>query len=181
MKKIICYTLLAVLCYGLFRRHKKILVFDIDNTLVHAKKNKKVSSLNMSLYRKPDFNIYNKVHYDVWIRPHCKIIIFLLSKVATLHIFTAAEMKYANDILAHIDKHKKYFDEIYYEDTWKIHQSKNLDVFFGDNKNKILIDDRNFNNYKKDNTLFYHIPSYKVYNKYDFELVKFLIKWIFIL
>ena len=215
MKIIVFGSIGGTLSYGIFREHKKILVFDIDNTLIHAKKVKSVNKLNMKPYPKPDFNIYddddddnegnmifvntsNKTDivnyeivgidkcsiipiYNVWIRPHYNIVIPLLSKFADLHIFTSASKEYADDILQNIDPQKKYFNQILYDDSWDIYQAKNLDLIAGNHTDKILIDDRNFNDYKKDNTLFYHIPSYRIHSKYDYELIKFFLQWMFVL
>jgi RNA polymerase II subunit A-like phosphatase len=186
IKKIIFGGVVGTLSYGIFREHKRILVFDIDNTLIHAKKVKRVNSLNMESYRKPDFNIYDddeqdKILYNVWIRPQYNIIIPLLSKFAELHIFTSASKEYADDILQNIDPNKKYFNQILYDESWNKFESKNLNLIQGDNQSKILIDDRKFNNYEKDITLFYHIPSYRIHSKCDYELFKFFLKWMFVL
>lgn len=176
----------ATILYGTLRQHKKIIVFDIDNTLVHAKSQHRIKTLNMTTYKKCNFTFRDldeddsETIYDVWERPYLNVIIPLLSKFATLHIFTSADKHYADNILNNINI-TKYFDKILYDDSWDLNQSKDLKLVPGDSKDKILVDDRNFNNYKADNTLFYHIPSYRVHAKHDYELVKFFFKWMFVL
>ena len=42
--------------YGHMRKHKTIIVFDIDHTLIHAHKNKELQTLNLTIFKKPDFS-----------------------------------------------------------------------------------------------------------------------------
>lgn len=174
--------------YGHMRKHKTIIVFDIDHTLIHAHKNKELQTLNLTIFKKPDFsfeleNDNNKTitKYDVWKRPYVDIVIPVLSIFATLHIFTSAKKEYADTILENMSINK-YFEKRYYREEWKTTSSKSLTIFDGDSNNKLLVDDRSFNNSKNDEPeSFYHISPFYFYNKNDKELLKFLGKWIFCL
>ena len=187
--KILLSGVAGGLLYGSLREHKKIIVFDVDNTLVHAKLHKRTNTLNMNNLNKCDFSFTLKNEndndkkigdiYDVWQRPYVNIIIPLLSNFTTIHIFTSAEKTYADNILNNM-KINKYFNDVLYEDSWQLKKTKDLGLVSGDNKNKILVDDRKFNN-GNDGSLFYHIPSYRVHDKYDYELVKYFFKWMIVL
>ena len=176
MSKYITKTLLTGstigLLYGSLREHKKIIVFDIDNTLVHTKLHKRVTSLNMTNLRNYDFmfilkdenNAIGEIKketkqeiYDVWQRPYANIIIPLLANFTTIHIFTSAEKSYADNVLNNM-KIIKYFNDVLYVDSWEINKSKDITLITGNNKDKILIDDRIFNN-ANNGSSFYHIPS----------------------
>jgi hypothetical protein len=175
----------GTILYGTTREHKKIIVFDIDNTLIHAKLTKRCDTLNMKKMPNYDFQISlntednDKETYNVWIRPFANIVIPLLSNFATCHIYTSAKQDYADFVLGNMPM-KEYFEGIHYYDSWKKFNTKNLSVIPGNNKDKILVDDRNFNN-ANDGSLFYHIPSYRVHSNYDCELIKFFLKWMFVL
>lgn len=162
-------TVFSVGSYGVFREHKKIIVFDIDHTLIHSMKITRANEMNLSIYKKPDFNMYdesdNPKRY-VWVRPFYKFVIPILSNFTTLHIFTRATKDYSDEILANIDKDQKYFSERLYRESSDHNSGKNLDLITG--------------NYK-DKTLFYHIPQYEVNNCCDIELLKFLFRWAFVL
>ena len=107
-------------------RKKKLLLIDLDETLIHSEfrnknnykeldlftKNSKCNSKTFS-YQDEDYIYY----MDVFFRPHLKHFLSEVSKYFNLAIFTAATKGYADTIIDYIDPNNKYFKFRLYRDA----------------------------------------------------------------
>ena len=156
------------------------LVFDLDDTLIYSQKIYKFNNYNNKYIRNYDFKTNleykpnNEQHY-VWIRPHTKLFLKLISKFTNIYVFTAAKKNYADNIINEIFE-KKPIRSLYY-DNFQLLGKKDLRIIdFNIDLNKtFLIDDKISNKVEKQN--FYHIPRFYYNQKYDFEIIKLFI-WI---
>lgn len=142
------------------------IVFDLDHTIIRSKHTDNLSDLNLN-GNNPTFTILDDT-YSVWTRPYSGVI-KQLAKIANLHVFTSADDDYANEIINKMYG-KRLFNKILTFETWEEDESKNL-LKVSDSKNTILVDDKLYNNYSKDQ-LFYHIPQFEIQNRHDKELLK---------
>jgi len=158
--------------------YKLNLVFDLDNTLMSSEKISRYNQFNNKLINKYDFktnfiNTKDEDQYYVWIRPHAKLFLGVISKFTNVYVFTAAKEKYANNIVDELFTKKPI--NIYHYDNYKLLHKKDLKIIAIDLNKTYLIDDKISN--KVDNQNFYHIPQYHYHNKNDNEILKLFI-WI---
>lgn len=151
------------------------LVFDLDYTLIHAKKYKYAQFDNLTKFRKPYTMIETENEkYIVYKRPYIVPVLNFLSKFNNIHLFTSADREYGEDMC------KVVFEkDIFKTKHFREHMNerfKDLDLIKGDINKKILIDDKIFNH--KQNQNFYHISPYKLYINNDKEMLKLTIKVI---
>lgn len=142
------------------------LVFDLDNTLIHSKPKVDLADINMSIFKK--FN-FDEGEYFVWHRPFAKSVVIFLSKFCNLHLFTSADQSYADPVIDNMFPVGTFQKRLYYESCE--HEGKNVEKL--NVENPLLIDDKKYNWYNE-NQAFYHIPPFKLYNTYDFEMIKLL-------
>ena len=98
---------------------KKLLLIDLDETLIHSEFRNKNNYKELDLFtstskchsRTFSYSDENYIYYmDVFFRPHLKQFLSEVSKYFDLAIFTAAMKGYADTIIAFIDPHKKIFE-----------------------------------------------------------------------
>ena len=119
---------------------KKILVLDLDETLVHSSAqkpfpNKKNIIMHMNL-KNIDYTIY------VIVRPYLDAFLEEMSLCYDLYLFTASLEKYSNTLLKYIDKNK-VIKQVLNRDHCKIIKGvllKDLSIFKKDLKDIIIID-----------------------------------------
>jgi Dullard-like phosphatase family protein len=98
--------------------HKRTLVLDLDETLVHC---------SVEPTSKSDFTFpvtYNAVNYQVYVkkRPYVDYFLESVSKEFEVIVFTASQQVYADRLLDYLDPHKKYF-------TSRLFREACLDVY----------------------------------------------------
>ena len=105
---------------------KKLLLIDLDETLVHSEFRNKNNYKELDLFTKNSkchsrtfsYSDENYIYYmDVFFRPHLKNFLSEVSKYFDLAIFTAAMKGYADTILDFIDPQNKYFQFRLYRDA----------------------------------------------------------------
>ena len=105
---------------------KKLLLIDLDETLVHSEFRSKDNYKALDLFTKTSkclsktfsYSDENYVYYiDVFFRPHLKDFLNEVSKYFDLAIFTAAMKGYADTILDFIDPNNKFFQFRLYRDA----------------------------------------------------------------
>ena len=98
---------------------KKLLLIDLDETLIHSEFRNKNNYKELDLFtstskchsRTFSYSDENYIYYmDVFFRPHLKQFLSEVSKYFDLAIFTAAMKGYADTIIDFIDPHKKIFE-----------------------------------------------------------------------
>jgi carboxy-terminal domain RNA polymerase II polypeptide A small phosphatase len=164
---ILAYDRVAKVCLSVDHeveaQDKKILVLDLDGTLVHAEKMEKVEKVDAKQVKIPHFIIRPDLQtsYRVYERPSAREFILCISKAFHTVLFTAAELEYACLILDQIDPQKRiryiyhrnncHFCEVCvnvnvkeqtsYESTSTSYEYvKNLRLVHHDMKNVIIID-----------------------------------------
>jgi hypothetical protein len=146
---------------------KMNVAFDIDHTLIEAINTTKGNKVD--ILAEYDFTISNG-KYNVWLRPYYKILLSM-AQIANLHIFTAANDIYANEVLLKM-YHKDIFKTKWYRDDYKPTKKKNLLKITDDLSNIILVDDLLSNQYSNDQK-FYHVQPFHNDMAYDSELLGF--------
>ena len=105
---------------------KKLLLIDLDETLIHSEFRNKKNYKELDLFTKTSkcrsrtfsYSDENYIYYmDVFFRPHLKKFLSEVSKYFELAIFTAATKGYADTILDFIDPNNKYFKFRLYRDA----------------------------------------------------------------
>ena len=105
---------------------KKLLLIDLDETLIHSEFRNKNNYKELDLFTKNSkcknktfsYSDENYIYYmDVFFRPHLKNFLFEVSKYFDLAIFTAAMKLYADTIIDFIDPKNKYFKFRLYRDA----------------------------------------------------------------
>lgn len=173
--------------YTTTKKPKINLILDLDETLIHSRSIKQKQNKNFRAFRKADFKIEN---YEVWKRPYSSVMFTILRPFCNFHLYTSADKGYAEPIItkAGWNKHFSRGQRKYYDDAYNKNGCKNIDAldiaepFFLKKTKIILVDDLEFNNCKNNyeyNYKFFHIPSYKLYNRADKELLKLSCKVIY--
>ena len=88
-------------CWTIYLKIKSIkrlnIIFDLDNTLIMSLDRKKYITMKHS--HKPNIYMVGRV---VWLRPWSRQVIYILSKISNLYLFTKAEQTYADSILEEV-------------------------------------------------------------------------------
>ena len=105
---------------------KKLLIIDLDETLIHSEFRTKENFDNLDYIVKTSkcnvktFSFFdeNNIYYmDVFFRPYLKLFLHEISQYFDLAIFTAAMKNYADTIIDYIDKNNEYFKFRLYRDA----------------------------------------------------------------
>ena len=160
-------------------RNKKLLILDLDETLVHSCFKPTINNINNNLPR-PDIFLKVKFHskyHDVFVykRPFVDEFLEKMSKYYNLIIFTASVREYADPLLDQLDKNR-CIKLRYYRNNCSLDKNgkfvKNLSTIYNDLKNVILLDNNPISySYNKDNGL--PIITWH-FDKKDRELVKII-------
>lgn len=126
-------------------KSKKLLILDLDETLVHSYLKALPNNLN---HIKPDFVFkikFNSVIHNVFVlkRPHVEEFLDAMNKLFNVVIFTASIKEYANPLLDQLDP-KKIIKQRFYRNHCKINKNgkyiKDLSIIHSNLKNVILVD-----------------------------------------
>lgn len=188
--------------FNLFKG-KRDIVFDIDETLVRAQDSSKPFPLHAGIKSPACDHILpphhfsfedddkEKTKYNVWIRPHARWTLKILSRISNLYIFTAADKHYADTVINQSFS-PGLFKGCYYRPSCVDPKGfgKDLTTIFKNDQDRdqdrdqnrdqdrvkraILIDDRLFNRVDEQNL--FHIKSYHPKNTLDFEMIKVLVR-----
>ena len=156
--------------------HKKLAVFDLDETLIHGVVNvqnyhKEENIISVTLPSKKIARI------GVNVRPHWKKAIEIIKKKYTIVIYTASHSSYANAVLNFLDPENKYFYNRLYRSNCidvklngKTFYIKDMNIFEGFDLKDILIVDNSVMSFAYD--LDNGIPILPYYDaEKDFELL----------
>ncbi len=156
--------------------HKKLAVFDLDETLIHGvvninNYNKLENIISITLPSKKIAKI------GVNVRPHWKEAIEIIKKKYTIVIYTASHSSYANAVLNFLDPENKYFYNRLYRSNCidvkldgKTFYIKDMNIFEGFDLKDILIVDNSVMSFAYD--LDNGIPILPYYDaEKDFELL----------
>lgn len=119
---------------------KKLLVLDLDETLVHTflqDAPEGCQQVNVNILDKADKTMFFKV------RPGCMEFLHKAAQVFDIYVFTAASANYANAVIDRLDPDNKIFKGRYYSDSCtRVNQYtiKDLSIFNRDLKDVILVD-----------------------------------------
>ena len=122
------------------KQKPKLLIFDMDETLVAAKFAGSVPEKFQSTFSFP----YQSTEISVRLRPYLSDALEKLSQFYEMVVFTAGQQDYADNILDYIDPEKKYFQRrLYRQDCIKCDQFyiKDLDIILDREKTEIIIVD----------------------------------------
>ena len=158
--------------------NKKILILDLDETLVHSSFLPLRNNKNNNKMIEPDIFLkifFDKKYYDVYVltRPYMYEFLNDMSKLFIIYIFTASVKEYANPLLNVIDKNNIISKRLY-RDSCTLNNDgkyvKNLNIFNYNLKDVILIDNNPISySFNKENG----IPIKSWHNdKNDKELLK---------
>ena len=136
------------------KKHKKIALFDLDETLVHC-----VGEINKDNIDNPEFSDSHKIKVllpnkkevtiGINIRPHLKELLDKIKDVYNIVIFTASHRSYSDAVLNYLDPEDQYFHYRLYRDSCVQYKKndinfyvKDLDIFKDnyDLKDIIIID-----------------------------------------
>ncbi|MES1917987.1 hypothetical protein MHBO_000023 [Bonamia ostreae] len=119
---------------------RKILVLDLDNTLVHT-------SLTENISRKHDFSIYMETldaPFYVYKRPGLEYFLENLSNKYAIYLFTASLKQYADKVIANL-KNKNRFSKRFYREHCSAYDGflwKDLSRIGCGTANSMIIDDK---------------------------------------
>jgi CTD nuclear envelope phosphatase 1 len=121
---------------------KKVLVLDLDETLVHS---------TMKSTFKSDFQVEvlldkRQCLYHVLKRPHCDLFLRKVSEWFKLVIFTASIPEYADPVLDYLDPARVLFSKRFFRDSClfvKGSYTKDLQLIEEDLSNVFLLDNSN--------------------------------------
>ncbi len=178
-------------------KNKKILILDLDETLVHSSCNSPFFYNNNNNFNNNNNNNFNNNFYDfeytiyyknknipiyVYKRPYVNEFLYQMSKLFTIYIFTSSMKEYSNKLIDLLDFEKcidkRYFREnctklndLYVKDLNKLFDRKK---FTNDYVNKnIIIIDNNPISYLFNHNNAIPIDSWNL-NKNDDELLKLI-------
>jgi len=103
---------------ALSQSNKKLLILDIDETLVHSDLDFALKDKNIKYDEILHFNSEDEknIPLPLIIRPGTKNFLDYAVKEFDLVVFTASDKQYADVIIDHLDKDKKYFKMRFYRD-----------------------------------------------------------------
>lgn len=120
-------------------KRKKLLVLDLDETLVH--------SSFKSFYKKADIELslkFDGVYHKIYVskRPYVNEFLKRMNELFDLYIFTASIPEYANPVIDRLDVHNVTKNRLYRDDCIEQNGSfiKNLAVFQRSMSELILLD-----------------------------------------
>jgi len=122
------------------KTHDKLLIFDMDETLIAAKQGDKLPDKFETTF---DYDL-NGVKISVRLRPYVLDVLERLSTIYEIIVFTAGIQKYADPILDYLDSSKKIFKRrLYRTDCIFVHKFfvKDLDIILDREKEKMIIVD----------------------------------------
>ena len=122
------------------KTHDKLLIFDMDETLIAAKQGDKLPDKFETTF---DYDL-NGVKISVRLRPYVLDVLERLSTIYEIIVFTAGIQKYADPILDYLDSSKKIFKRrLYRTDCIFVHKCfvKDLDIILDREKEKMIIVD----------------------------------------
>ena len=157
--------------------NKKILILDLDETLVHSSFQPLGKDKNNQLI-KPDIFLkifFEKKYYNLYVltRPYINQFLKDMSKLFLIYIFTASVQEYANPLLNEIDKDNIISYRLYRDNCTLTKDGKyvkNLNILNYNLKDLILLDNNPISYYFNKNN---GIPIKSWHNdKNDKELIK---------
>ncbi|CCH45772.1 CTD small phosphatase-like protein 2-B [Wickerhamomyces ciferrii] len=122
--------------------HKKTLILDLDETLVHSLSR----GTRMNNGHMIEVKLSNQVAtlYYVYKRPYCDHFLKQISKWFNLVIFTASVKEYADPVIDWLESERKYFSKRYYRDHCTLRDGqgyiKDLNIVDKNLQNLIIID-----------------------------------------
>lgn len=122
------------------QKQKKLLIFDMDETLVAAKFKGSIPEGFVENFKFP----FKDTEISVRLRPYVDDVLEKLSGFYEIIVFTAGEQAYADNILDHIDPSKKIFRKrLYRTDCTQIDNFfiKDLDIILDRDRENIVIVD----------------------------------------
>jgi len=154
---------------------KKLLVLDLDETLVHSDPDRhdyrSVKHINFETYR---FKIDN-IYFTSQVRPYIFDFLTNVSRYYDIAVFTSSKQCYADTILDAIDPENKWFTERYYYHNCTVLGDdgpaiKDLDILNRKLEHVVLVDD-NITVYQEHIPNLIQIQEWTGHNQYDMELL----------
>lgn len=108
LSKKTCYTLPET-----EQKHKKTLILDLDETLIHANFDHNIKNKGKLLEFTNDKAIYT---FELFIRPGLNEFLQKMSEMFELFVFTASKKEYADSVLDYIDPGRKYIKHCFYRE-----------------------------------------------------------------
>ena len=140
---------------------RRILVLDLDNTLINAYQNEKAGTWEPT---KENCICYTQNGRPLLKRPYLKQFLKSMKGLFNVYLYTAATLEYTQDILKVIDPSAKYFSHIFTRKdclkvTGEFRFRKTLDIIRADPQHIIVVDDSIENWFSDINNLI-PIPSF---------------------
>lgn len=151
-------------------KKQKLLIFDMDETLVAAKFEGRIPKDFEPTFKFP----FKDCEIQVRIRPYCIDVLEKLSTLYEILVFTAGEQEYADHILDYIDPdHKIFTKRLYRQDCIKVENFfvKDLDIILDRSKENMIIVDNSIVSFAFDLNNGVPINSFLGTEKEDKELL----------
>ncbi len=110
--------------------HKKLAVFDLDETLIHAVTDLNKNHQNNIISIRTPTGKMAKIAINI--RPKWEEVIKKVSKVYTIVIYTASHSSYANGVLDFLDPKNRYFYNRLYRNNCIVVKNNGRDVYIKD-------------------------------------------------
>ena len=110
--------------------HKKLAVFDLDETLIHAVTDLNKNHQNNIITIRTPTGKMAKIAINI--RPKWEEVIKKVSKVYTIVIYTASHSSYANGVLDFLDPQNRYFYNRLYRNNCIVVKNNGRDVYIKD-------------------------------------------------
>ena len=110
--------------------HKKLAVFDLDETLIHAVTDLNKNHQNNIITIRTPTGKMAKIAINI--RPKWEEVIKKVSKVYTIVIYTASHSSYANGVLDFLDPKNRYFYNRLYRNNCIVVKNNGRDVYIKD-------------------------------------------------
>ena len=110
--------------------HKKLAVFDLDETLIHAVTDLNKNHQNKIISIRTPTGKMAKIAINI--RPKWEEVIKKVSKVYTIVIYTASHSSYANGVLDFLDPKNRYFYNRLYRNNCIVVKNNGRDVYIKD-------------------------------------------------
>lgn len=131
------------------RKHRYLIVLDIDETLLHAELIE-TRGMRVQKFKETEYDcrvIFNTQDgelevFGVKIRPHVETFLKRMSKLYDLALYTASSKEYADKMAALLDPREEYFSTVLYREHCvkdKTRSIKSL-AYFGEDKDVFIID-----------------------------------------
>lgn len=128
-----------------FCNFKRLMILDLDETLIHTDFEYKFESHDVYLKMKTEDGIENIIPINI--RPYLKEFLEFSSKYFDIVAFTASCKEYADVVIDYIDPDKKYFKYRLYRESCVIYKNlylKFLEVFSKNLKDVIIVENSMF-------------------------------------